>query len=1190
MASGMETPPFVHLHLHTDYSLLDGACRIPDLVAEAARRGMPAVAVTDHGNLFAAAKFYQEAVTRGVKPIIGCEMYVSRGNHKEKTADPDSPGAGRANHLVLLAETQEGYRNLMRLVSTGYLDGFYYKPRVDHDLLSRHSSGLIALSACLRGEVAEALADDKETDARDAAYRLRDIFGKGNFFLEIQDQGLEIEKKVNHSLLRLSRDTGIPLVATNDAHYISREDARAQDVLLCIQTGKTVNDQHRMRFANDQFYFKTAEEMARVFRELPDALTRTAEIAARCHVKIEPVKNPFPEFRVPEGHTPESYFETTVREGFAERLTQLERVSAAGLLLHPLAEYEQRLAYEIDVIKKMRFAGYFLIVWDFIRYARSQGIPVGPGRGSAAGSLVSYSLRITDVDPLQYGLLFERFLNPERISLPDIDIDFCMRRRGEVIDYVTQTYGRENVAQIITFGTLAAKAAIKDTGRALDLPFGEVDRLAKLVPVELNIKLDKALAESSQLRAAIEKDERYVELMDVARRLEGFARHASTHAAGVVISPQPLVELVPLYKSNREEITTQYDMNALEKLGLLKMDFLGLTTLTILDDAVNLIWKHRGVKLVLADLPLDDAPTYQLFSRAEMSGIFQFESHGMRDILRRYQPSRLEDLTALNALYRPGPIQGGMIDDFISRKQGKKKVTYDLPELQDILQETFGVILYQEQVIQIANRLAGYSLGEADLLRRAMGKKKKEEMAAQREKFLAGCAARKVPSRKAERIFDLMEEFAGYGFNKSHACAYALLAYQTAWLKVHFPVEFFCALLTAETNSAEKMVKYIGEARAAGITVLPPDVNSSLMDFTPVGEAIRFGLRNIRNVGENAVRGILEARERVGAFRSLGQFCEVVDMRLLNRRMLESMIRAGAMDSLGAHRAQLVAMIDRAIENAQHLDRARSVGQHGLFGASSAPRDGDPAAEPLPNIEEWPEHERLAREYEMLGFYVTGHPLERYRARLDELSVCPLGTLEEKSNGAELAVAGIVAAERPMRSRKGQRWAILTLQDMTGMAEVLVFPESYARLERTLKKGSTIMVKGKISVEDVGTRVILTEARSLDTEPAGAGGGLLRLHVDAENIDEESLKLLKELFASRPGSCRVCFVVATADGTVGTQHTKFRVRADADLLTRARDLLGDAAVEYEEAAPGANGADANPSTASSARAGNARVA
>jgi DNA polymerase-3 subunit alpha len=1183
----METPPFVHLHLHTDYSLLDGACRITDLVTEAARRGMPAVAVTDHGNLFAAAKFYEEATTRGVKPIIGCEVYVARGAHTDKTSDPDAPGAGRANHLVLLAETQEGYRNLMKLVSTGFLDGFYYKPRVDHDLLSRHSGGLIALSACLRGEVSEALMEDHDEDARNAAYRLRDIFGKGNFFLEMQDQGLEIEKKVNHSMLRLSRETGIPLVVTNDAHYLSRQDARAQEILLCIQTGKTISDQHRMRFATDQFYFKTAEEMAQVFRELPDALARTTEIAARCHVKIEPVANPFPEFKVPEGHTLDSYFEAVVRQGFARRMEQLERLAALGRVRHQLSEYGQRLAFEIEVIRKMRFSSYFLIVWDFIQYARAQGVPVGPGRGSAAGSLVSYSLGITDVDPLQYDLLFERFLNPERVSLPDIDIDFCMRRRGEVIDYVTRKYGRENVAQIITFGTLAAKAAIKDVGRALDLPYGEVDRLAKLVPLELNIKLEKALADSPQLRSAIEKDERYTELMDVARRLEGFSRHASTHAAGVVISPQPLVELVPLYKSNREEVTTQYDMKALEKLGLLKMDFLGLTTLTILDDALKLIAEHRKVTLDLAALPLDDAATYQLFSRGDTSGIFQFESHGMRDILRRYQPSRLEDLTALNALYRPGPIQGGMIDDFIARKHGRRKVSYDLPELKDVLEETWGVILYQEQVIQIANRLAGYSLGEADLLRRAMGKKEKKAMADQRDKFMAGCAARKIPAKKAEKIFDLMEEFAGYGFNKSHACAYALLAYQTAWLKVHYPVEFFCAVLTAETGNTEKMVKYIHEARAAGITVLPPDVHESGLNFTPVGEQIRFGLAGIKNVGENTARGICESRRAKGTFLNASAFVEAIEPRLLNRRVLESLIKAGAVDSLNTSRAQFWEGINDLLEFGKRSWHNRAAGQHGLFHGGPSQSPSEAARHSLPEAEEWSEDQRLAGEYETLGFYVSGHPLERYRSRLEQLAVCPLGALEEKGNEADVLVAGIIVAARPMRSKKGQRWAILTLQDMTGMAELLVFPESFSRLENRLRVGAVMLVKGRISVEEVGTRIIVSEAKSLDAE-AGMPGAELRLHVDTEKIDEHSLLLLKELFASRPGPSRVCFVVVTADGTVGTHHTNFRVRVDEDLLARVRDLLGEDAVE--EAVSPANGNGGNPPQNAKTAASSARLA
>src|SRR5579864_615273 len=1067
---------FVHLHLHTDYSLLDGACEIGELTAEAARRGMPAVAVTDHGNLFAAANFYHEATTRGVKPIIGCEVYVSPDCHKSR-----GTSAARSNHLVLLAENDEGYRNLIQLVSTGFLDGFYYKPRVDHDLLQQHSNGLIALSACLRGEVADALVSEKYDQAKTNAYRLRDIFGKGNFFLEVQDQGMEIETRINRDLVQLSRETGIPLVATNDCHYLTRSDAHAQEVLMCIQTGKTMSDSQRMKFPTDQFYFKTAEEMAEVFRELPDAVSRTVTIADRCNVKIQRVTNPFPEFKVPDGYTTDSYFEKVVREGFLTRAPMLERLSSENRLRHPLSVYESRLSDEIEMIKKMRFAGYFLIVWDFIRYARAQGVPVGPGRGSAAGSLVSYALQITDVDPLRYELLFERFLNPERISLPDIDIDFCMRRRGEVIEYVRQKYGEKNVAQIITFGTMAAKAAIKDVGRALDMPYGEVDRLAKLVPVQLNITLEEALKDSPQLAAQCEKDDRLKELMEVAQRLEGLARHASTHAAGVVISPQPLTEIVPLYKSNKDEITTQYDMNALERLGLLKMDFLGLTTLTVLDDAVRLIQQNRGVSVDLATLPLDDPAVYALFSRGDTTGIFQFESHGMRDILRRYQPSRLEDLTALNALYPPGPIQGGMIDDFIARKHGKKKVRYDLPELAEILSETWGVILYQEQVMQIANRLAGFSLGDADILRRAMGKKKPEEMAAQREKFLTGCQARKVPKDKAERIFDLMAEFAGYGFNKSHSCAYALLAYQTAWLKTHYPVEFMAAMLSSETGNTDKVVKYINEARGMGITVLPPDVNSSDVDFTPVGDQIRFGLRAIKNVGENTVKGILEARESLGGFQSFFQFCESVDSRLLNKRVLESLVRAGALDGLGANRAQMIAAIDSTVERSQKLQHAREIGQHGLFGGAAAAAAA-PAfeAQALPDVPEWPEHELLAAEYSVLGFYVSGHPLDKYAGRLQEWKAVELSTLEGRRNGEDLTVAGIIVQTRPMRSRQGRRWAILTLQDRTGVIEALIFPEAFQKLEPILKAATPLLVKGRVAVEDVGTRLMVSDARLLD--------------------------------------------------------------------------------------------------------------
>ncbi len=1151
------SPDFVHLHLHTDYSLLDGACEIGELTAEAARRGMRAVAVTDHGNLFAAANFYHQATTHGVKPIIGCEVYVAPDNHKNRGAE-----AERSNHLVLLCENEEGYRNLIQLVSTGFLDGFYYKPRVDHELLAQHSKGLIALSACLRGEVADALLSEKYEQAKTNAYRLRDIFGKGNFFLEVQDQGMEIETRINRDLVSLSKETGIPLVATNDCHYLTRADSHAQEVLMCIQTGKTMSDGQRMKFATDQFYFKTAEEMAQVFRELPDAVSRTVAIADRCNLKIQRVGNPFPEFKVPEGHTTDSYFERVVREGFAARVPLLERRAKENLLRHPLQQYEQRLSDEIEMIKKMRFAGYFLIVWDFIRYARAQEVPVGPGRGSAAGSLVSYALRITDVDPLQYDLLFERFLNPERVSLPDIDIDFCMRRRGEVIEYVRRTYGEKNVAQIITFGTMAAKAVLKDAGRALDMPYGEVDKIAKMIPTTLNIELEDALKQTPQLESLRKTDERVKELVEVALRLEGLARHASTHAAGVVISPLPLTEIVPLYKSNKDEITTQYDMNALERIGLLKMDFLGLTTLTVLDDAVRLVKHNRGIDLDLSALPLDDARTYAIFSRGDTTGIFQFESHGMRDILKRYQPTRLEDLTALNALYRPGPIQGGMIPDFIARKHGEKKVTYDLPELEEFLSETWGVILYQEQVMQIANRLAGFSLGDADLLRRAMGKKKPEEMAAQREKFLTGCQAHKVPAKKAQRLFDLMEEFAGYGFNKSHSCAYALLAYQTAWLKTHYPVEFMAAMLTSETGNTEKVVKYINEARSMGITVLPPNVNSSDMNFTPVGDDIRFGLAAIKNVGENTVKGILAAREALGQFKSFFEFCESVDARLLNKRVLESLARAGALDGLGAHRAQMIAVIDRAIERSQKLQRAKESGQHGLFmGGQTAPIA--PPPENLPDVDEWPEHELLAAEYSTLGFFISGHPLDKYAGRLQELQAVELSTLEGRRNGEDIVVAGIIVQSRPMRSRRGARWTILILQDRTGVIEALVFPEAFQKLEPILKAATPLLIKGRVAVEDVGTRVIVADARPLDqvaTKPSNGAPSLLRVRVDLGAIDPGALDRLHELFSSHPGRCRVAFELVKDDGSEATLEASSAVQADRELVERVREICGSDSV------------------------------
>jgi DNA polymerase-3 subunit alpha len=1154
MASGN----FVHLHLHTDYSLLDGACGISRLMDRAAELRMPAVTLTDHGNLFAAVKFYDAAIKRGLKPIIGCEAYVAPASRFDKSTDADRP-----NHLVLLCENERGYRNLVKLASAAYTEGYYYKPRIDKDLLARHSEGLVGLSACLRGEVAAALSAGRYEAARQAAYDLRDIFGKGNFYLEIQDQGLEDERRINPDLVRLSRETGIPLVATNDCHYLTQQDAHAQEVLMCIQTGKTLSDSSRMKFATDQFYFKSYDEMLSVFGEIPEVLERTLEIAERCNLHLEKKQHVFPHFEVPPGETLETFFEKVAREGFARRRERLERLRAEGRLRYAIEAYEERLEREIELIKQMRFAGYFLIVWDFIRFAREQCIPVGPGRGSAAGSLVSYALHITDVDPLQHGLLFERFLNPERITFPDIDIDFCMRRRGEVIGYVTERYGRDNVSQIITFGTMGAKAVLRDAGRALDMPFAEVDKIAKLVPNVLNITLDEALAQSPELKQARDRDARVAQLLEVARRLEGFARHASTHAAGVVISPQPLQEIVPLYKSNKDEITTQYAMDDLEKIGLLKMDFLGLTTLTVIDDCLKLIEQGRGEKPDFEKLPLDDAATYELLGKGLTAGIFQFESRGMTDILRRAKPSRLGDLTALNALYRPGPIQGGMIDDFIARKMGRKQVTYDLSQLKEILEETYGVIVYQEQVMQIAASVAGFTLGEADVLRRAMGKKKHTEMVAMREKFLAGAAKNGVPPRKAEKLFELMEQFAGYGFNKSHSAAYALIAYQTAYLKTHYPVEFMSALLTSETGNTDKLTLYLNECRDMGIAILPPDVNASDRAFTPEGKNIRFGLTAIKNVGEAAIESVLAARNALGRFDNLFQFCENVDLRLLNKRVLESLIKAGALDSLGARRAQLMAVLDRAMEQGQRRQREDQSGQHGLFlgGAEAATT----APLTLPDVAEWSENERLAGEKEVLGFYVTGHPLEKFRARLASLTRHDTASLEEIAHESPVTLAGILTSLRIRPSKKGDLWAAGVLEDLRGTAELLVFPQAFQQLRDVLKRDSALLIKGRVRHEEnARPKVVVQEAKPL-AEQVDGGREQVLIRIDLEHTSEGMMEELERVLASHAGESPIVFELRRPDDFLARVRARRPkgAKAEAALLDRLRELVGEEAVRIE---------------------------
>ncbi len=1144
----MAAPPFVHLHCHTDYSLLDGACDIPHLMELVEKQKMPAVAMTDHGNIFGAVSFYNEAAVRGIHPVIGCEVYVSQQDRRVHAE------SNRYHHLVLLCENLEGYRNLIQLVSTGFLEGFYYKPRIDKELLAKHSKGLIALSACLRGEINETLLEKDYADGRRLAYTYLDIFGKGNFFLEIQDHGLEPDKRLLPQVSRLSQEMGVPLVATNDSHYLRREDARAHEVLLCIQTGKTMSDPNRMKWATPDFYLKSRDEMLRLFSECEDALDRTWDIAQRCQLKLEKVKEPFPHFDVPAEHSTDTYFEFIAREGFERRRTRLEALRQQGRLKHDLPEYVERLDSEIRMIQQMKFSGYFLIVWDFIRFARSVGIPVGPGRGSAAGSLVSYSMQITDLDPLEYGLLFERFLNPERISMPDIDIDFCMNRRGEVIRYVTEKYGRERVAQIITFNTMAAKAAIKDVGRALDIPYADVDRLTKLVPNVLNIKLKDALEQEPRMREAMQKDPRVAEVMEVAQRLEGMSRNCSVHAAGVVIAPQPLQELVPLYKTNRDEIVTQYDMNGLEKLSILKMDFLGLTTLTVVDDALKLIAAGHGVHLVLEDLPLDDAKTYEQFSKGLTSGVFQFESEGMRDILRRYQPARIDDLTALNALYRPGPIQGGMIPDFIERKHGRRPVAYDLPELEEILAETYGVIVYQEQVMKISHRLAGYSLGDADILRRAMAKKKPEEMPKQRERFLAGAVERGYPRRKAEKVFDLMEQFAAYGFPKAHSAAYGYLAYVTAYLKAHYPIEFFSALLSSETGNTAKVVKYINECREMGIKVLPPDVNSSAWTFTPAGDAIRFGLGAIRNLGQSAVESIQQARARVGRFHSLFQFCEQVDLKALNKRALESMIKAGALDSLGGTRAQLCAALDRAMEGGQKAGRDRESGQVGLFGIPAPEED-----EQLPTVDPWTDRDQLRYEKEMLGFYVTGHPLNAYAEKIRELSTHSSENLEGLAQGTEVAICGVVTTIQVKRNREAKLWAAVQLEDLSGTVDLLIFAASYESLRPMLVPDEPVLIRGSVRPDENGPpKVAVSDITPLDKARIRLPRQVfvkVRLH------NGDVTPRLADLFRRKPGETDVCFRLERRGDFLVLLDSGLRVRADREFCAAAEEILGPGAVE-----------------------------
>lgn len=1120
----MHHSEFVHLHLHSQYSLLDGAIRINDLMEKAREFKMPAIAVTDHGNMFGAMEFYESAMKHGIKPIIGCEVYLAPGSRHEKTGVRGISEA--AYHLVLLVKNETGYKNLMKLVSFGYTEGFYYKPRVDKELLRTHGEGLIALSSCLKGEVPYLLSRGEKEKAYLIAEEFKSIFPDRRFFLEIQENGIKEQTIANKAMLTLSKELDIPLVATNDCHYLKREDARAHEVLLCIQTGKTMKDADRMAFSSDAFYVKSPEEMIKAFDYCPEAIKNTIEIAERCNLKLEFGKYHLPHYHLPEGLTDmDAYFEEEARKGLEVRFAVM------NLSDDQKEVYRNRLEFEIEMIKKMKFPGYLLIVADFINYAKKRGIPVGPGRGSAAGSLVAYAMRITDLDPLPYNLLFERFLNPERVSMPDIDVDFCIDGRDEVIKYVREKYGKDNVSQIITFGTMKAKAAIRDVGRGMDVQYSEVDRIAKLVPNTLGITIKDALKQEPRLEELYKSSPQVKDLLDIAQALEGLTRHASKHAAGVVIANRPLVEYTPLYVQD-EEVTTQYDMKYIEKLGLIKFDFLGLQTLTLIEDALKLIKAVRGETIDMARLPLNDEATYKLLSSGDTTGVFQLESSGMKDLLARLRPSTFEDVIALIALYRPGPMN--MIPEFIDRKHGRVPIKYELPELEPILKDTYGVMVYQEQVMQISQAVAGYSLGQADILRRAMGKKKADEMAKQKEHFLDGAKHKKIDPKKAAKIFDLMAKFAEYGFNKSHSAAYSLIAYHTAYLKAHYPVEFMAAMLTSEVSNTDKIIKYIGECRDHNITVLPPDVNESQRDFSVVEGKIRFGLAAVKGVGGAAVDIIIEEREKGGGFASLLDFCERVDLRKVNRKVMEGLLKCGAFDSSGNKRAQMMEGLDRAMEIGQSVQKDRGAGQMGLFGGTATLKAS--TVYNLPDIPEWPENILLTNEKEALGFFITGHPLARFSDDMKRLANATTARLSEMQDRCEVRVAGIVAATKEINTKKGDRMAFITLEDLDGFAEVIVLPEIFKKASHLFSGDEPILVKGVLDLgEDgkdeggeeegsgnktpkKGAKIVASEIISL-TQAKEKAVKSVHFKLSSIGLTKDHLTKLKELLDEYGGNC-----------------------------------------------------------------------
>jgi DNA polymerase III subunit alpha len=1161
---------FVHLHVHSEYSLLDGAAQLDKLVEAAKTLGFPAIALTDHGNLFGAIDFYTAAKKAGIKPIVGCELYVAPGSRFERSSQDG--GYEGASHCTVLVRNEAGYRNLVKLVSKAYLEGFYYKPRVDRELLAQHADGLLVLSGCLNSEVSKLLAAGEDAKAKQVAGWYQDVFGRDHYFMEIQSHGIEDQRRVTAGTLRIAEALGAPICGTNDSHYLEASHAKAHEALLCIQTGTTLSDPNRWRFSTEEFYLKSAEQMREVFRELPEAHRNTLAVAERCDLELSFGKFHLPNYQVPAGYTLDSYLEHLAFEGLRARYGNA-----------PSDGVVERLRYELGVISRMGFSGYFLVVWDFIAYARRKGIAVGPGRGSSAGSLVAYCLGITNVDPIRYGLLFERFLNPERISMPDMDIDFADDRRDEVIRYVVERYGEDRVAHIITFGTMGAKAVIRDVGRVLGFSYGEADRLAKLVPVfPLNISLDESLEKSPELAQTVKRDPRVGELWSVAKALEGGTRHASVHASAVVISDEPLMERVPLYKDpKRPELITGFAMGPIEQLGLLKMDFLGLKTLTVITDAVALVKAARGIELDADRLPLDDPRTYQLLSEARTLGIFQLESQGMRDALQRLRPERIEDIIAMVALYRPGPMD--LIPDFVNRKHGRAEITYEHPAMERHLQETYGIMVYQEQVMRLAADLAGFSLAQADILRKAMGKKDRELMAQQREEFVKGCKANKVEGRKAERIWDLIEKFAGYGFNKSHAACYGLVAYQTAYLKANYPVEFMAALLTSEMERTDKIVQYIEECRVMGLRVAPPDVNRSGARFTVDGDTIRFGLAAIKNVGESAIESIVRVRQEGEAFPSLTDFCARVDLRLLNRRVLESLVKAGAFDGVGATRAGLLAGLDQAMEAGQRRQRDRDEGQTSLFDApGAAPAPATPAAPPA-TVPEWPAEQLLGYEKEVLGFYLSGHPLERYRDRAREMGTASATDVATRPVGARVALLGQVSQLRERATKSGNRMAFASLDAVDGAVALTIFPEALKTCGSALHAPGPVLVKGRIDETDKGRVVLVEDVKPLEEALLSNGGYRVngrsedgtarhahacRIRVragDGGAVEPATLGAVRAVCDEHRGATPLFLHVLLVEQEVVLKAAPLAVEAGPELIAKVERLLGPGSIIVEYA-------------------------